>query len=203
MRFDQENYSIYLFCGLLPWIWLSSGLIEATASISSSGSLITKSLFPPQVLAVAAILTNFIHYLLSLILLFIFLFAYQIPVSWTWLLLPFICLLQVFLMYGFALITASFNVFYRDIQHLLGSLFGLLFFLCPILYKIDIVPEEFQWTMKINPVAQLIECYQKVLLDGILPSSYNILSVTIFSLLAFYIGSKVYCSKRESFAEYL
>lgn len=203
MRFDQENYSIYLFCGLLPWIWLSSGLIEATSAISGSGSLITKSLFPPQILAVAAILTNFIHYLLSLVLLIIFLFIYQISFTWTWLILPFIFLLQILMMYGVALLTASLNVFYRDVQHLLASLFGFLFFLCPILYSIDIVPARFQWTMKINPLAQLIECYQKVILDGQLPTAYNLITVFIFGLLTYLIGSKVYQNRRESFAEYL
>jgi len=56
IRFDSVgNYTLFLFTGLLPWLWFSSGLLEATAAISSGGSLITKAIFPPQILPVVAI----------------------------------------------------------------------------------------------------------------------------------------------------
>jgi len=67
-----ENYTIFLFCGLLPWLWFSSSLSESTSSIVSSGHLITKSMFPAHILPTVSVITNLINFILSLPLLFIF-----------------------------------------------------------------------------------------------------------------------------------
>ncbi len=200
---SQDNYSVYLFCGLLPWIWFNSGIIEATSSISSSGSLITKSMFPPQILPTVAIITNLVHYILSLILLFIFIFIYKIPLTEKLLALPLIIVLQLGLMYGLALFFASLNVFYRDIQHLLGNVFNLLFFLCPIIYPVTVVPEQYRFTIDFNPIALLIESYHAVLLEGRWPPLWNISVVFLFSILIYILGKNIYQKNRETFAECL
>ncbi len=200
---SNDNYSVYLFCGLLPWTWFNSGLIEATSSISSGGSLITKSMFPPQILPAVAILTNLVHYLLSLILLFIFIFIYKIPLTEKIFALPLIILLQLGLMYGLALFFASLNVFYRDIQHLLGNVFNLLFFLCPIIYPVTTVPEQYRFTIDFNPIALLIESYHAILIDGKWPPLWNISVVFLFGVLIYILGKNTYLKNRETFAECL
>ncbi|MEX0596265.1 MAG: ABC transporter permease, partial [Candidatus Paceibacterota bacterium] len=199
----DTNYSVYLFCGLLPWTWFNSGLIEATSSISTSGSLITKSMFPPQILPAVAIVTNLVHYLLSLILLFLFIFYYQIPLTIKIIALPGVLLLQLFLMYGLALLFSSLNVFFRDVQHLLGNVLSLLFFLCPIIYQASIVPERFRFTIDFNPIALLIESYHCVLIDGKWPPVWNVYVVFLFSILIYILGKNVYLRNRETFAECL
>ncbi|RMG39453.1 MAG: ABC transporter permease, partial [Candidatus Dadabacteria bacterium] len=142
IRFDQvDNYSIFMFCGLLPWIWLSSGLVEGTNAIVSSGHLITKSMFPAQILPVVAVLTSLVHFLLSLPLLLIFMFVFGVSIKWTLLLLPLVIALQTFLLIGSSLLLGSLNVYYRDIQHILNNLLTFLFFLCPIIYPASVVPE--------------------------------------------------------------
>ena len=133
MRFDQKNYSVFLFTGLLPWLWLSSALSEGTTSIVSSGHLITKSMFPPNILPFVSVVTNMIHYLLALPLLLIFMLFSRMPFHWTLLLVPFVILIQFTLSYGIALVLSSLNVKFRDIQHLVGNALTFLFFLCPIL----------------------------------------------------------------------
>lgn len=204
IRFDHlENYSIYLFCGLLPWTWLISGSIEAASSITSSGHLITKSMFPPQVLPVVSVLANFIHYLFSLILLFFFMLYFKVAFTWALLLLPFVIILQIFLMYGMGLLFSSLNVFYRDVQHLLGNVFNLLFFLCPILYPVSTVPDKFKFTLLLNPFAQLINLYQQIILYGKVPAFKIWIGLFLFSVFVFIIGKRVYLAHRESFAEYL
>jgi ABC-type polysaccharide/polyol phosphate export permease len=66
---DQENYTVFMFTGLLPWIWFSSGLLESTNSISGGGSLITKAIFPAHVLPIVSVLTNLIHFIFAIPLL--------------------------------------------------------------------------------------------------------------------------------------
>ena len=202
IRFEQvENYTIFLFCGLLPWIWFTSSLSEGTSSIVSSGHLITKSLFPAHLLPCVSIATNMIHFIFSLPLLFLFMGYMHIPFNLSLLFLPVIVLLQYIFMHGLVLMLASLNVFYRDVQHLLGNVLTLLFFLSPILYPISAVPERFRFTMEWNPIAQTTLFYHQVVLDGLLPDLNALIFVFICGLLMLLSGNFVFNHYRESFAE--
>jgi lipopolysaccharide transport system permease protein len=204
IRFEQvENYSIFLFCGLLPWIWLQSSLIEGTSSISSSGHLITKSMFPAHILPAVNILTALIHFILSLPLLIIFMLFADMPIHLTWAYLPIILTVETIFLYGLALTLASLNVFYRDVQHLLGNVLSFIFFLCPILYTRDTVPEKFRFTLDLNPLAQFTEVYHAILLDGRMPAFNSIVCLLVWAILFFLIGSLVYQRNHENFAELL
>ena len=154
MRFDSiENYTLFLFAGLLPWLWFSSGLLEAVGSISGGGNLITKSLFPPHILPVVSVLTNLVHFILAIPVLLIFMvFSGIFPqVSLLW--LPIIILVQLVFITGLALCFSALNVQYRDVQHVLGNVMTLWFFLCPILYSVATMPEKFRFSLYFNPVA--------------------------------------------------
>lgn len=204
IRFDSvQNYSIFLFCGLLPWVWFNSGLIEATNSIVSSGHLITKSMFPPEILPAVSVITNLVHYLLSLILLFGFMIYFEVAFTATLLLMPVLILLQTIMMYSIGLMFSALNVFYRDIQHLLANALNLLFFLCPILYPPSTVPEQFQFTITLNPIALLISMYHSVILEATVPDMTSWVFVISFTILMFVIGNNVFNKHRETFAESL
>ena len=128
IRFDaQPNYSIFLFCGLLPWLWLSSGVLEGASSISGSGHLITKSLFPAHLLASVPVITHLCNYVFSLPLLLAFILFSEIPLHWTLLILPLWVLIQFLFILGFSLAFATLNVGFRDIQHLLANALTFLF----------------------------------------------------------------------------
>lgn len=198
-----ENYSVFLFTGLLPWLWTTSSLSESTNAIVGSGHLITKSLFPAQVLPTVSVLTNLIHFLLALPVLVIFMLVAGVSLHWTWLLLPFLLVLQAFFLLGLSLLLSSLNVFYRDVQHVLGNILTLLFFLCPILYPVEQVPEQFRGIIYWNPFALFTTFYHNILLEGSLPESLHIISILGVSFLFFLLGVKVFGRYREGFAEVL
>lgn len=204
IRFDQvENYTIFLFCGLLPWLWLSSGLLEATNSIVSSGHLITKSMFPAHILPVVAVITAMVNFVLSLPLLFIFMWFAGVPFHATLLLLPLIILAQAVIIFGLSLALGALNVHFRDVQHVVGNLLTFLFFLCPILYPITVVPEELTFTMEWNPLAVLTTMYQQVILHGEVPGFAAVGFIGLTGVVALIIGSLVFDHFRETFAELL
>jgi len=204
IRFDDvDNYTIFLFTGLLPWIWFSSGLIEGTTSITSSGHLITKSMFPAQILPLVTVLGSTVHFLLTLTLLFIFMAWQHLPFYPTLFFLPVIILAQLTFMYGVALAMAALNVYYRDVQHLVGNILNLLFFLCPILYPVTNVPERFRFTLDLNPVAQIISSFHNVVLNGVFPTLSSLIYIVAFSGLSLMAGNMIFERYRESFAEML
>ena len=204
IRFTEvEHYSIFLFCGLLPWMWIQSALLEGVSSISGNGHLITKSLFPAHVLPTVSIITTLVNFLLSLPLLFIFMFVADVPFHLTVFWLPLLIIVQSFFILGVNFIVASLNVYYRDIQHVLGHLLNFTFFLCPILYPISTVPEKFRFTLFLNPFALFMDMYHGLVLEGRLPSGLQLLYTGSWTLLLLVLGSIVYDKYSEHFAEAL
>ena len=203
IRYDKEHYAVFLFCGLLPWLWVTSGLLEGAASIVSSGHLITKSMFPAHILPTVSVLTTGINFVLSLPLLFIFMVVAGMPLHATLLLLPVLVLLQLVFLLGLSLLLSALNVHYRDVQHIVGNLLTFLFFLCPILYPIDQVPERFRFMQDLNPLASLTVCYHSLVLEGSLPPLFTVCWLLLFVVLSLLVGNMVFDRYRESFAELL
>lgn len=198
---EQDNYTVFMFTGLLPWIWFSSGLIEATSSISGGGSLITKAIFPAHVLPIVSVLTNLIHFIFALPLLILAMLLNGISPHVTIVLVPLIMAIQLSLMTGLSLILSSLNVYYRDIQHILGNFMTFWFFLCPIIYPTSTVPDRFKFSLVINPMAALVEAYHKTILEGSLPSFTTLSYLSLLSFAFCYFGAIVFNSYRDQFAE--
>lgn len=204
IRFSAvEHYAIFVFCGLLPWTWLASGLSEGTASIVASGHLITKSMFPAHILPVVAVCTTLINFLLSLPLLFLFILAAGLPLHLTMLALPALILLQAIFLCGVVLALATLNVRFRDVQHVLSNALTLLFFLCPVVYPVSTVPAKWRFTMELNPIALFVQSYQHILLDGVLPSLWNIGYLGLWAFGSLALGNILYNRYHEGFAELL
>ena len=202
IRFDDvEHYTLFLFTGLLPWIWFSGGLLEAAGSISGGGSLITKAMFPPHILPLVSVLTNLVNFLLSIPLLIGFMLITGVMPTASLIFLPVIIVVELIFLIGLSYLVSALNVRYRDVQHILGNFITLWFFLCPILYPVENIPEAFRMTLLVNPIGMLTEMYQQVFLFGGFPN-LALLGYTFgIAVLMFYIGNRVFNSYREEFAE--
>lgn len=204
LRFDGiKFYSVFVFCGLLPWIWLTQSIGEAAVSISGSGHLITKSLFPAQVLAIVPVISGGVNYLLSLPVLLVVALALGMPIPVTSPALLGVVAIQLVLLSGVAFFVAALNVQYRDVQHLIGHVFSLFFFLTPIVYPASQVPERFSWFLKLNPVALLVRMYHDVIFTGVIPGVYVWGAASAMALVALAVGVLTFEAHRESFAELL
>ena len=205
IRFETaDSYPLFLLTGLLPWIWFNSGIIEATASISSGGNLITKAMFPPQILPTVSALTNLANYLFAIPVLLVFLLWNGKFPGVAILALPVLILVQLIFVLGLSYAFSALNVFYRDVQHVLGNLFSLLFFLTPVIYPLSTVPAKHQALMQLlNPLTVLMEMYRGVVLENRFPHLFQLLWIGGISMLVFIIGNLVFNRNRESFAEYV
>ncbi len=201
LRFNMENYVVHLMSGLLPWIWFSSSLLEASGSILAGGSLIKKILFPAEVLPLVVVISNAINFLLSLPILLVFVFFFDIPIGLSILSLPLVMLIQFVFMAGLAFMLSALCVRYRDIQHLLGNFLTLWFFATPIIYPLKQIPEKFQFTVRLNPVAPLIFAYQDIFYYNRLPSASQLSVVAVMALIVYTMGSMVFDKFRGTFAE--
>jgi ABC-type polysaccharide/polyol phosphate export permease len=190
-----------MFAGLLPWIWFSSGLLEATASISSGGSLITKAMFPAHILPVVSVLTNLCNFLFALPLLLGFMLITGVFPGASMVALPLVIAVETIFLLGLSLGLSALNVHFRDIQHILGNLITLWFFLCPILYPVENIPEKFRFTMLLNPVAVFTQMYQQIFLENAFPSFTKLGIGFALSFFVFFLGCQIFNRYRDEFAE--
>ncbi len=170
-----KPYGVFMFCGLLPWTWFSSSLLEASGSLISGGNLIKKVLFPAEVLPVVSVLTNMVHFFLGLLILagfMVYTGHYPNPVNLPW--FPLVVLIQLIFTLGLALILAALTVHFRDIRDLLSNLLTFWFFATPIIYFYQMESvQHFKWLFNLNPFFHLSVSYQEILFfhgDAIAPA---------------------------------
>ncbi|MDH5476770.1 MAG: ABC transporter permease [Nitrospinota bacterium] len=201
-RIEVQNYAVFMFAGLLPWIWFSSSLLEGVNSITGAGALITKSMFPAEILPMVKIISNLFNYIFSLPLLFGFIIWFDVDITLSILWLPFLMLGQLLFTTGLVYFVASINVRFRDVQHVLANLMLLWFFLCPIIYPKSAIPAELKlYTYTINPMAHLAVGYQDIFINGRTPDLFAISMVMLAGTVCMILGIRQFEHGRETFAE--
>ena len=126
LRVPMHGYAVFLFSGLLPWLWFSSSLGHAAGVIVGSGALVKRILFPAEILPLVSVLSNMVNMLLSLPLLFAFLLVFGIRPGPTLLFLPVLLGLQLSLTAGLALALAALNVHLLDVEQILANVLVFL-----------------------------------------------------------------------------
>lgn len=200
-RVQMEHYAVFMFTGLLPWIFFSQGLMEGAGAIVDGGSLVTKVLFPQQVLPAVKVASNFINFLLSLPILLIFMLADGLRPGLTMLAFPAVALVHVVFTFACVLVLCVATVFMRDTRHILGNLITLWFFLTPVLYPLTQVPERWRWLVYLNPAAVFTLSYQDALFWGRWPRWDHLSLLALFSLVILAVGARIFEHYKEYFAE--
>jgi lipopolysaccharide transport system permease protein len=210
-----QPYSLFLFCGLLPWTWFTSSLIESVGSLISGGNLIRKVLFPAEVLPIVSVLANMVHFLLGLPILAGFLVYYTVtsPAAGAgapavalhvdeliW--LPVVILVQLVLTTGLALVLSSLTVHFRDVRDILINLLTFWFFATPIIYPWYSVPSLKPW-LNLNPFTHLAVSYQEILFfpADAFGHRNGLLVLAAVSVVVFLAGYWLFDRLRDSFAE--
>ena len=168
MRVEMENYSIFLIAGLFPWLWLSNGITQATCSYQNNSSLIKRVNLNRAILPLSNVMQEMAHFLFAFPVIVIFLaLSGEHAFYWSWLWqVPLMMAAQLAFMYPAALIFAVANVYVRDIAYLVSIGFSLLFFVTPMVYPIEMVPEAFRGYFALNPLHAMIACWRSVFLHG-------------------------------------
>jgi len=198
-----EPYALFMFCGILPWTWFSSSILEASNVLISGGNLIKKVLFPAEVLPFVTVLANMVHFFFGLPILAIFLIYYRRPLDPVELLwFPVIVLVQLLLLLGLSLFVSALTVHFRDLKDILGNLLTLWFFSTPIIYPMSQAPAQYRWLLNINPMTHLAISYQEVLFYVGPHGHWKwLMALLVASVFVFLAGYFVFDRLRDSFAE--
>ena len=198
-----EPYALFMFCGILPWTWFSSSLLEASNVLIAGGNLIRKVLFPAEVLPLVTVFSGLVHFGFGLPILAAFLIYYRVPVEpldLAW--FPLIVLLQLVLMAGLALFVSALTVHFRDVRDLLQNLLTLWFFATPIIYPLSLAPPHVQGLLNLNPFTHLAVAYQEVLfVPGPFAEWWRMAAAAAAALVTFLGGYFVFDRLRDTLAE--
>ena len=167
---DEYGYSIYLICGMLPWTYFSVGVLRISTLFLDKAGLIGKVKLPLAQLPLSIIGAELIVLLISLVVFAIFMLWIGFPITWVWLALIPVILVQSLFIYAIGLMLAVLVVFVRDIKEFVNVAMQLWFWLTPVVYVPKIIPESFQWWYKINPISPLLSMYRGIIIDAQLPS---------------------------------
>ena len=200
-----KEYPIFLFVGLIPWSFFSTSLSQGAASIVANGAIVKKVRLPVQLLPAASVLSAFVSFLLSMVVVLAVLAIFGPRHFEALVYLPLLALLELVLGLGFAYVLAAANVFFRDVEHILGVLLMAWYFLTPVLFPVALVadrPRE-QLLLYLNPMSAIIVSYQRASLDGLPPEWDRLAYSALFAVVVFVVGFAYFRRAKDRFEEAL
>ncbi len=184
----ERNFSLFLLSGLLPWFFFSNSLNDAVDSFTGNVSEVRQNIFPREIIPLSHTISDFMNFMAGLSALLPF-FLVFVPGSVVLLPLLLLILILFFIFTaGIGLIFSSFNVFFRDLEHIMQIGMMIWFWLTPVFYSIDRFSEPLKRLAQLNPVAPYIVSFQKILFKGVAPSVPEISLCFIFALFFFFAG---------------
>jgi len=203
LRIKSEDvpYPLFLFVGLIPWMFFSGAVSSATESVVGAGALVTKVYFPREVLPTAAVFTKLVDLGFGLLILGALMVYYGEPPALTSWWLPVLFAIHTIFVLGLSYPLAALNLFFHDVRFLVGVALTLWFYLTPVIYPVDIVPERYQFLYDLNPNSLFINAYRRVLLHGESPGLEKVVLGLAIAVATFLIGYYLFKKMEPTFAD--
>lgn len=202
---QDAPFILWLLCGMLPWFYISDSIASATNAIVENAFLVKKIVFQVSLLPLVKVITALVVHVFFLGVLFGIFWFYGYSFN--------VYMLQIFyyvfaasiLACGFGYITAALIVFLRDIGQFVGMVLQFVFWLTPIFWAPEMLPVQYRFVFKLNPVYYIVSGYRESLLYG--HGFWENLNGTIYfwvvAVVVFGVGISVFKKLRPHFADVL
>jgi len=197
------NYTLFLFSGFLPWLLFQDTVQRSTVSLLEHASLITKTMFPAEVVPVSIFLSSLVNHLIALALVLAAVGVWLRHISATALFLPVYMFLLGLFAVGLGWIVSSLHVYLRDTAQVLSVVLTAWFWLTPIFITEQQIPEKFRLLVRVNPLAYLVNAYRERLLSNRLPDLHEMGVIAAYGLTTFVIGGLFFRHLKRGFADVL
>jgi ABC-2 type transport system permease protein len=199
-KFSVKNYPVYVLSGLVMWSFFSSTTSSAMGEMIWSGSLLSRIYVPKSVFAVSAIGTGLVNLVISLLPLFAISLVIGLRIHLTVLVMPFAVLILMTFALGIGLLLATAAVYFADMLPVYEVILTIWMYATPIIYPIDVVPDNLVWVLKLNPLLYMVDIFRQPLFDGIIPPLHKWLIALVSALVALVLGGLVFTSKSSEYA---
>ncbi len=183
-----KNFPLFILSGIYPWLFFSAVLSEASSAILNRQTVLRQFNLPREILPLSCCLSNFMNFLIGWLVIYpVFLFFNPRIILFSPLLIL-IFLLNFIFLCGLSLFFSILNIFFRDLEHMLGVLLMFWLWVTPVFYSLDMIPEKFRWVCYLNPVTPFIIYYSDVLYRGVMPSSSTFIGIFLWSIFSIMLG---------------
>ena len=202
---DGSPYPLFVFAGMLPWLFVSTSIIASTASLVGSSNLITKVYFPRVMIPAAMVCGRLIDFLVSFVVFIGIMIYYQVGLTKNVLMLPLIMALMIVLALSIGIWASAVNVKYRDVAAALPVLVQLWMFMSPVVYPSSMVLSRnigsvLRWIYTINPMVGIIDGFRSAILGG--PFNwFGLLSAAAITLVLFVYAGYEFRRLETTFAD--
>jgi ABC-type polysaccharide/polyol phosphate export permease len=197
------SYAMYVMTGYLPWMLLQETVMRSSGALVEQANLITRTVFPSEVVIVSIFLSSLIHHLIGVALVMV-----------TWLIIshtlsPFLLLLPVYMVcmgligIGIGWVASSLHVYLRDTGQVLAVIMMVWLWLTPIMISADKVPEQMRFLLTWNPMSWMVDAYRDRLLTGSAPDLHQLGVIAAYSIAIFLVGALFFRHLKRGFADVL
>jgi ABC-type polysaccharide/polyol phosphate export permease len=197
-----KSYPLFLFTGMLPWLLFSETVQRSSNSLLEQANLITKTVFPAEVVPVSLFLSSMVSHLMALALAIVAAAIVLGNLSAGLVLLPiYLAILGLFAV-GVGWIVASLQVYLRDTSQVLSVVLTFWFWLTPVF-----IPEEryakVPYLLAVNPLSYLVRAYRDILLFDRAPGLRDLAMVAMYAAVTFVVGGLFFRHMKRGFADVL
>ena len=195
-------YALLVFAGMLPWTLFANALAEASNSLINNANLIGKVYFPRLIIPTATVVTAFIDFLISFVIMAAMMLYYRFIPGWQMLLLPFFIIVAVFASLGPGLWITALNVKYRDFRYVIPFVVQFGLYVSPVGFSSGVIPDRWRLLYSVNPIVGVIDGFRWCILGGnsplYLPGFLMSLAIIAFFL---WLGVSRFRRMEKTFAD--
>ena len=190
-------YPILVFSAMLPWQFFSNALSESSNSLIGNANMISKVYFPRLVIPTSSVITSFVDFLISFLILIILMIWYRFIPSWQIIVLPLFVLIAFCAAMGSGLWLSALNVKYRDFRYIVPFIVQFGLYISPVGFSSSIVPEKWRLIYSINPMVGVIDGFRWAIMGGNSSIYFPGFMVSISSVLILVVVGLLYFRKTE------
>jgi ABC-2 type transport system permease protein len=177
-----KGFSLFVLSGILPWMFFSGAVSEATPSLPAQNNVLHQFSLPKEIIPFSIVLSYLLNFLMSWIVIYPIFLLYNPAIARTAIYLPLALILTYLFISGAGLLFSVLNVIFRDLEHLVATLLMFWFWVTPIFYSIDMIPKSFHWIFNLNPLCVFVLFYRDIIFYGRVPGLPAIAGMTIWAL---------------------
>lgn len=199
---SPADYPVLVLTGLIPWLLFAEAMTASASAITAHTNLVTKVVFPIEVLPVCRVLGVTLSGLLSVALLVIVVWVTH-GLGMAIVLFPVFLLLQVLFTIGLAWAVSTISVTIKDLSEAMPFLLTMWMFLSPVVYTQEMLPTPYAWMLTLNPMTYFLEIYRSVLIDNHVPQLTGTLFCVVMSIAIFLGGFFLFYKRKAMLADQL
>lgn len=201
IEFEPEVYVLYIFCGLVPLINFSQGLVQGTTALSADREVLLNTVFPPELVPLREAAASIVTLAVGIGIICVVGLALG-KLSVTWLAVPLVLALLFMFLTGVTWILSLANLVLKDIQQALVYVTIILLIASPIAYTPDMLPPALKLLIYFNPLAYFVICLQSLIVLGTLPPWPIALGAVIVGFGGLALGAHVFSRAKTVFFDY-